>query len=188
MKILHCILAAILFLALAAAALALLALGIWGVPPALADFCPRDILAANWRGILAGSLAIAFLLLYALSGILARRRRRQVITFENDDGRVTVDTEAVRSYLSGLQDEFAAANWIKPFLAVRQGALAIRLDLGVKPGTQIPELCRLMQERVKEILQEHLGTCDLAGIEMNVREINGSRRPSAPPAVPSDPA
>jgi uncharacterized alkaline shock family protein YloU len=183
MKILHIILAVILFVALAAVAAALLALGIWGVPPQLADFCPRDILAGNWRGILAGSLAIAFLLLYALSAILARRTRRQVITFENDDGRVTVDTEAVRSYLGGLQAEFAGSNWVKPTVDVRQGALAIRLDLGVKPGTQIPELCRLMQERVKEILREHLGTCDLAGIEMNVHEINGARRTSS-----SDPA
>jgi len=188
MKIFHCILAFVLFLSLSAAALALLALGIWGAPPALANFCPRDLLAANWRGILAGALAVAFLLLYFLTGLLARRaRRHQVITFENEDGRVTVDTEAVRSYLAVLKDEFAAANWLKSSVAVRQGALAIRLDLGVKPGTQIPELCRLMQERVKEILREHLGTCDLAGIEMNVREINGARRPAAP-AAPSDPA
>ena len=186
MKILHTILAVGLFAALAAAALALLALGIWGLPPALADFRPVDFLAANWRGIVAGSLAVAFLFLYALSAILARRaRRHQVITFENEDGRVTVDTEAVRSYLGGLQAEFSDANWIKPSIEVRQGALAIRLDLGVKPGTQIPELCRLVQERVKEILREHLGTCDLAGIAMNVREIGGSRRPVA---SSSDPA
>lgn len=185
MKILHVILAVVLFAGLAAAAAALLALGIWGVPPQLENFCPRDILAANWRGIVAGSAAIAFLLLYALTGLLARRaNRRQVITFENEDGRVTVDTEAVRSYLGGLQAEFADTNWIKPAIDVRQGALAIRLDLGVKPGTQIPELCRLIQERVKEILREHLGTCDLAGIAMNVREINGARRSSSS----SDPA
>lgn len=185
MRILHTILAVVLFAALAAAAAALLALGIWGVPPQLADFSLRGILAANWRGIAAGSLALAFLFLYALSAILARRaKRHQVITFENEDGRVTVDTEAVRSYLGALQSEFADANWIKPSIDVRQGALAIRLALGVKPGTQIPELCRLVQERVKEILREHLGTCDLAGIEMNVREIGGSRRP----ASPADPA
>lgn len=184
MKILHTILAVVLFAALAASALALLlwAVGVLPIPPALANFCSANIFVQNWKGILAGSLAVAFLLLYALSAILARRTRRQVITFENDDGRVTVDTEAVRSYLGGLQAEFADSNWVKPTVDVRQGALAIRLDLGVKPGTQIPELCRLMQERVKEILREHLGTCDLAGIEMNVHEINGARRSSSDPA------
>lgn len=183
MKILHVLLAVILYLALLLAALAVLALGIWGVPDCIADFGLRSFLASSWRGIAAGAAALVFLALFALSGYLARSRRRQVITFENDDGRVTVDTEAVRSYLLGLKDEFAATNWIKPGVTVVQGALRITLDLSVKPGTQIPELCRLIQNRVKEIIQEHLGTCDLAGIEMNVPEIEGPRR-----ALPSSPS
>ena len=183
MKIFHAILAVLLFLALFLAALALLAVGIWGVPERFAGYALRPLLESSWRGIAAGSAALLFLALYALSGRLARSRRHQVITFENDDGRVTVDTEAVRSYLVGLKDEFAAANWIKPTVSVVQGALRITLDLSVKPGTQIPELCRLIQNRVKEIIQEHLGTCDLAGIEMNVPEIDGPRRPL--PTAPS---
>lgn len=183
MKILHAILSTLLHLALLLAALALLAVGIWGIPERFADIALRPCLVHSWRGIVAGSAALLYLALYALSARLARTRR-QVIAFENDDGRVTVDTEAVRSYLSGLKDEFAAANWIKPSVSVVKGALRVSIVLGVKPGTQIPELCRLIQNRVKEIVQEHLGTCDLAGIEMDVREIVGPRRPL--PSAPAD--
>lgn len=174
MKFLHILLGVVLTVAVAAAGAAAIWLGGWGVP-SWAHGWPWRQWLLDWRGVAGGSLWLAAWAVFIASGWLARRRRRQVITFENDDGRVTVDTEAVRSYLTHLKDEFAAANWVKPAVTVERGALRIVLDLGVRAGTQIPELCRLMQARVKEILQEHLGTCDLLGVEMNVHEI-GARK------------
>jgi len=54
--------------------------------------------------------------------------------------------------------------------------LVVGLVLGVKEGTRIPELCKLMQARVRELLQEHLGTCDLSGVSVEVNEIRGRKK------------
>ena len=55
----------------------------------------------------------------------------------------------------------------------------VGLVLGVRDGTQIPELCKLMQARVRELLEEHLGTCDLAGVSIEVAEIRSRKKPVA---------
>ena len=177
MKTLHLILAAIFYLLVIATGLALIVL--FGTPALLDPV--RDFLydVPAWMPITAGSCALLLIAAMFLTGALARRRR-QVIPFEHESGRVTVDTEAVCSYLSTLRDEFAAVVWLKPRLRVAHGALRVGIALGVRAGTQINELCRMMQARVKEILEEHLGTCDLLGIELEVDEIRhpGSRKAS----------
>jgi len=76
-----------------------------------------------------------------------------------------------------LKNEFAAVVWQKSHLRVVRGALDVGLVLGVRDGTQIPELCKLMQARVRELLEEHLGTCDLHGVSVEVNEIR-SRKPA----------
>jgi uncharacterized alkaline shock family protein YloU len=55
----------------------------------------------------------------------------------------------------------------------------VGLVRGVKEGTQIPELCKLMQARVRDLLEEHLGVCDLAGVAIEVNEIRARRKPAA---------
>ena len=67
---------------------------------------------------------------------------------------------------------------MKSGVRVERGALAVGLVLGVKDGTRIPELCKLMQARVREILEEHLGTCDLAGVAVEVNEIRARKKPA----------
>ncbi|MBQ9343628.1 MAG: hypothetical protein IJT88_00235 [Kiritimatiellae bacterium] len=176
MKALNLVLSAILYLALAACGLALILL--FGTPQFLDPV--RDWLydVPPWIPILAGSLLLVLLAAVPLTGALARRHR-QFITFENESGRVTVDTDAVSRYLLILRDEFAAIVWLKPRVRVAHGALQVGMALGVRAGTQITELCKLLQARTKEILEEHLGTCDLDGIALEVDEIRSgaSRKP-----------
>ena len=92
---------------------------------------------------------------------------------------MSVSTEAVQDYLDALKNEFAAVVWQKSHLQVHRGALEVGLELGVKDGTRIPELCKLMQARVRELLEEHLGTCDLAGVSVEVNEIQSRKKPAA---------
>ena len=89
-----------------------------------------------------------------------------------------VSTSAVQSYLNSLKSEFAAVVWMKTHLQVVRGALDVGLVLGVKDGTQIPELCKLIQARVRELLEEHLGTCDLSGVSVEVNEIRSRKSTS----------
>lgn len=125
--------------------------------------------APSWGWILAGAVLLVWLALFLATGL--PRKRKQYVTFDNENGRVSVDLEAVQKYLNGLKGEFAALSWLKSALRVRKGALQVGLVVGVKSGTQIPELCKMIQKRVQEILQEHLGTCDLEGVGVEVHEI-----------------
>ena len=128
--------------------------------------------------LVAGVLVVLYPFAYLLTG-LAGRRQKTFITFENDNGTVSVSTDAVQEYLNGLKGEFAAVIALKSHLRVVRGALDVGLVLGVRDGTQIPELCKLMQARVRELLEEHLGTCDFAGVSIEVAEIRSRKKPAA---------
>ncbi len=175
MKVFHFLLGLVLYLSIAACGLALM------VSTQYPDFIQTALTWASdlpaWARVLAGVGVILYLFIYLLTAI-AWRRRRSFITFENESGTVSVSTDAVREYLNSLKDEFAAVVWLKSQLRASRGALAVGLVLGVKDGTQIPELCKLIQGRVRELLEEHLGTCDLSGVSVEVNEIQ-TRKKSA---------
>ena len=174
MKAIHFLLGLVLFAAIAAGGLALI------VSPQYPDFI--QIVVAwgaslpNWLKVAGGVGVLVYLFAYLLTGV-ARRRRGAYITFENENGTVSVSTAAVQDYLNVLKSEFAAVAWLKSHLRAVRGALEVGLVVGVRDGTQIPELCKLMQARVRELLEEHLGTCDLAGVSVEVNEIRSRKLP-----------
>ena len=167
MKTFHFLLGLFLYLALVAAGLGLI----------LAHQFPCHAHTAldwtckllPWQHVLLGCGILVWLALYFVTGL--PRRRPQFIRFENETGSINVSTDAVRKYIDGIRSDFAALAWLKSALRVRRGALEVGIVVGVKSGTQIPELCRMIQKRVGEVLAEHLGTCDLAGIGVEVNEI-----------------
>ncbi len=172
MKAIHFILGFFLYAAIAAAGLCLM------VSARMPD-CLQQAAAAVpgwpvWIHVLLGAGILFYLFLFLLTGVLWRKRR-SFVTFQNENGTVSVSTDAIQKYLDGLKDEFAAIAWMKSALKVHRGVLAVGLVLGVKAGTQIPELGKMIQTRVKEILDEHLGTCDLGGISVEVNEIRSRR-------------
>jgi hypothetical protein len=176
MKVIHFLLGLGLYLGIAAGGLALM------VSPEYPDFIQMAIAwgadLPGWLKVAGGVGVLGYLFAFLLTGVLWRKRRA-FITFENENGTVSVGTDAVQDYLDKLKDEFAAVAWLKSHLRVERGALAVGLVLGVRDGTRIPELCKLMQARVRDILEEHLGTCDLAGVAVEVNEIRGRRKPAA---------
>ncbi len=131
-----------------------------------------------WMRVAAGVGVLIYVFVYLLTG-LSRKKKGAFITFENANGTVSVSTSAVQSYLNTLKGEFAAVIWMKTQLEVARGALGVGLVVGVKDGTQIPELCKLIQARVKELLEEHLGTCDLSGVSVEVNEIRSRKAASS---------
>ena len=183
MKAIHILLGLVLFLAFAAGGAALI------VSPQYPDFIQMAIaFGASWPDglkVAAGVVAVLAPLAYLLTGA-ASRRRKSFITFVNENGTVSVDTTAVQEYLNSLKNEFAAVLWLKSKLRVVRGALDVGLVLGVRDGTRIPELCKLMQERTRELLEEHLGTCDLAGVAVEVAEIKSRKKPAG--AAAEEPA
>lgn len=178
MKIIHYAMGALTWAGLVLAGLALVVFG----PSQGAAWAERAAQAAGgwerWVWVSIGAGAMLWVGLWGLAWGLGRKRK-EYVTFENENGRVTVDTEAVRTYIRGLKDEFAAVVWMKSQVKVRRGALAVGLVAGVKEGTQIPETCRMLQARTKEVLAEHLGTCDLAGVAVEIDEIRRGGAASA---------
>ncbi|HAL91487.1 MAG TPA: hypothetical protein DCM68_00470 [Verrucomicrobia bacterium] len=176
MKTIHFLLGLVLFLSIAAGGLALI------VSPEYPEFIQTAIAwgsgLPDWAKAAAGVGVVLYVFAYLLTGMMWRRRKT-FITFENENGTVSVGTDAVQEYLNGLKGEFAAVVWLKSHLRVVRGALEVGLVLGVKDGTQIPELCKLMQTRVRELLEEHLGTCDLRGVSVEVNEIRSRKKPAA---------
>ena len=107
MKALNLILSAIFYLVLAALGIGLIVF--FGAAPAEYVAKVQNWLheMPAWIPILSGSVLLVFLAAIPLTGALARRKR-QFITFENESGKVTVDTEAVSRYLLTLRDEYPA--------------------------------------------------------------------------------
>jgi hypothetical protein len=131
MKAIHFLLGLFLYLAIAAGALALMASTHWpdGIQIVLA--WAQGVPA--WGRVALGTGAVLYLFVFLLTG-LAWRRKRAFIVFENENGTVSVSTEAVQDYLDGLKDEFAAVAWLKTHLRAVRGALAVGLVLGVRTG------------------------------------------------------
>jgi hypothetical protein len=179
MKTIHFLLGLVLYLSIAAVGLALM------VSTQYPEFIQIAQGAAHglpgWMRVATGVGVIAYLFAFLLTGL--RWQKSTFITFENANGTVSVSASAVQEYLNGLKGEFAAVSWLKSHLRVAGGALEVGLVLGVKDGTQIPELCKLMQTRVRELLEEHLGTCDLRGVSVEVNEIRSRNKPAPEPAA-----
>ena len=167
MKTIHFLLGLFLYLALVAAGLGLILAHQFPDIAHMALDWTCNLLP--WQHVLLGCGILVWLALYFVTGL--PRRRPQFIRFENETGSINVSTDAVRKYIDGIRSDFAALAWLKSALRVRRGALEVGIVVGVKSGTQIPELCRMIQKRVGEVLAEHLGTCDLAGIGVEVNEI-----------------
>ena len=175
MKAIHFLLGLFLYLAIAVVGLALM------VSTRYPEFIQIAQGAAHglpgWMRVAAGVGVVVYLFAYLLTGL--QWQKGSFITFENENGTVSVNTDAVQEYLNSLKSEFAAVVWLKSHLRVVRGALQVGLVLGVRDGTQIPEMCKLMQTRVRELLEEHLGTCDLGGVSVEVNEIRSRNKPAA---------
>lgn len=127
---------------------------------------------AIWTGV--ALLALALLL--ALTG-LRRRDRERFLAFGNEQGSVTISTTAIGDYLARLIAEFPSVVRLQPHVLPRRGAVDIRIDLRVKAGSQVHELCELVQQRVREAMAEGLGIREVRKVTVTVRDIVSEHRP-----------
>ncbi len=133
-----------------------------------------DVLAASpqWA-VLAGIALFAVTVIYLVSGI-PRRLEEQYITYKSDGGEVSISVKAVNDLLSRLDGEFADIVSLKSSLRPRGGSMDVDFDIKVKAGALIPELTRLLQDRVRESIQDNLGLADIRNVRVMVRDIVGA--------------
>ncbi|MBU1694580.1 MAG: hypothetical protein KJ726_10185 [Verrucomicrobia bacterium] len=119
----------------------------------------------------AGVALLCLVLLYGMAGIKPRRFAEPFITFENEGGAVSVSTRAIGEVVSRVGDEFAAVLGLESAIRPAGGSIEVGLDVKVRGGTQIPELCRMLQDRVRDTIRENLGLSEIRGVKVTVREI-----------------
>lgn len=123
---------------------------------------------------------LALFLLGALL-ILAGRKpksRAKFLSFDSAGGRVNVSTDAVVNYVSRISDEFPAILKMRPHVVAARNAIDIVVDLKVKSGSQINELCEQLQGRIKEGVVSGLGITQVRRVEVSVRELADDTRSS----------
>jgi uncharacterized alkaline shock family protein YloU len=132
-----------------------------------------DVLRGGRILAAACSLALAALLiLYALTAVKLPEKSHYV-AYDIEGGTVSISLRAVQDFLARLAGEFAAITDLKPSLAVQNGAVDVQLDVRVRAGAHIPELCRLLQERARSTLRDHVGLSEIKEVRVRVQEIVG---------------
>ncbi len=174
MRTLHLISEIFLLVAWLAVSLLMAGLGVWeslGVHSVTHVF-------GDERLVLVGCALLLLLLLYAVTGMWSRRRVR-FFSFETEGGMVSISLEAMREFLRRIGDEFAAVRRLQPRLRAHRGAIDIDLDARIRSGVPVPELCRAIQERVRQKMHDNLGLAGVRNVRVNVIEIV--------PAEPTEP-
>jgi len=184
-RFIHALIGLVLFLSLAVAAAAMIYLP-W-FQPKLWLRGLRLMESRPWLASVLGAIGFVLIIVFLLSGVRRREPGDAYLSFESGGGDVRISVRAVRDFIAKMSDEFAAILSLHPRLQARGDALFIELEIKVRSGTQIPELCRMLQERIRETMKDHFGLTDIRDIKVNVKEIV-----SAPPvplpeeALPSE--
>ena len=115
--------------------------------------------------------------LYAASGY-RRARRERFLTFDREEGTVSISTVAIEDYLGKLAGEFPSILRLRPRVLPGRKSIDIRIELRVKAGSQIQEVCELLNQRVRESMANGLGITDIRRLEVSVREIVSEHKQS----------
>jgi uncharacterized alkaline shock family protein YloU len=109
-------------------------------------------------------------ILFALAGC-RQASRESVVSLVTETGTVSVSTRALADYLLRLRGEFSALLELKPVVDARGAEITVELNVKIRAGTQIPELCRLLQERVRQQIHGELGLTEPRDVRVHVKEI-----------------
>jgi len=130
-------------------------------------------LHATWVGV--GLLCLA--VLFALTG-LQSRRRQHFLSYDEEGGTVSISSDAIVDYIAKLSSEFPSIVRMKPSVIPARNSIDIHVELRVKAGPQIHEICELLQRRVRESMTNGLGISEIRRVEVTVAEIVSEHRPS----------
>jgi uncharacterized alkaline shock family protein YloU len=160
----------------------LLALGLWMLVAAWSQRLWGDVLAAMQASraevAFAGIAVVCLGLLFCLTG-LRRKRREKFLSFTNDGGAVSVSTQAMADFVAKLAAEFPSIVRMRPRILPRKGQIDIIVELRVRAGPQIHEVCEMLQQRIRESVTTGLGISQVRNVEVSVREIISEHKPAA---------
>jgi uncharacterized alkaline shock family protein YloU len=125
-------------------------------------------------GVGAGLVLVAIGVVFL--GTFGRPRPRPKVknlSFDSENGVVSIEVEAVEDFLRKLGDEFGSVISLEPHISSKKNLITINLDVRIQTGTRIPELSQLLQNRVRESVRDGLGIAEVREIKVHVRELVG---------------
>jgi uncharacterized alkaline shock family protein YloU len=123
-----------------------------------------------------GGVIILISMLYLIT-FGPRRQKVRYISFDSDNGAVSISVSAVRDFIRKLGDEFGAVVGIDPKIRAEKDAISVDLDVKVQTGVRIPEFSQALQNRVREGMQDSLGIIEVKEVKVRIQEIVGTPRP-----------
>lgn len=171
MKVFHVLLGVFLFIVLLVSGLFVLSSAFQG--PEVWSKLAQEIAGRRVESILAGVVLVLAVMLYALSAFRLPEKS-QYLAYDIEGGSVSISLKAVENFLARLASEFAAVDELEPTIKTKNGVLDVQLDVKVKAGSQIPELCRMLQDRARVTIREKVGISDVQSVRVRVQEITGS--------------
>lgn len=142
------------------------------------DFIFGAMQNAPILGVLLGLGLVLIFLTYLGTFGASRRPKLRTISFDSEDGAVSISVNAVCDFIRKLGDEFGAVISLDPKIRSEKDLISIDLDVKVQTGSRIPELSQMLQNRVRESVRDGLGIVEVREIKVHIREIVGAPPPS----------
>ena len=129
----------------------------------------------RWTAFWVSVAAICLLALVVLTR-LPKRARERFLSFENEGGTLSISTTAITDFLAKLANEFSAVTSMKPQVIPGRNEVDIVLNVKVKAGSEVHDLCQLLQQRVRESMINGLGILSVRNVQVNVVEITSEHK------------
>lgn len=127
--------------------------------------------ASRLSGVCAGLGMVCLAVVLALTGVRKGAKER-ILSFRNEEGTVSISTIAIADYVGKLSSEFPSIVRMQPRVVPRRSMVDLIVDLRVKAGPQIHEVCEVLQRRVRETMVNGLGISEVRRVVVNVKEIS----------------
>ncbi|OVE75410.1 hypothetical protein BVX97_04905 [bacterium E08(2017)] len=100
-----------------------------------------------------------------------KKKNTRYLNFNTEGGAVSISVDAISDFLSRLISEFPSLVQMKPEVKPAKNAMDIKIKVKVKAGSQVSEICDLLQKRVREAISSGLGIDQVNKVEVSVEEI-----------------
>lgn len=129
----------------------------------------------RWIGMPIGVGVFLYGLLWMVGEVRISRRHR-FLAFRNEGGAVNISTDAITEYLEKLAPSFPSIVQMRAYVEPVRKKIDIILNIRIKAGPQLHEICEVLQKRVRESMESGLGIKDVRHVVVRVKEISGEHR------------
>ncbi len=126
-----------------------------------------------------GGILGAMLFLGGILWMLGERqpkRQNRFLSFRNEEGAVHISTAAISDYLDKLAPSFPSIVQMHADVLPVRRKIDIIMEVRIKAGPQLHEICEVLQKRVRESMESGLGIHDVRHVIVRVKEISSEHK------------